>query len=72
MPAVVLLTEPGWVDRTIYDSYLSQKLADNGFTAERSDIVKRHQLEQEHQRKRAASARLVREFWVALKERSAA
>jgi dienelactone hydrolase len=33
VPAVVLLTEPGWVDRSIYDNYLSRKLAKNGMAA---------------------------------------
>src|SRR5437588_251177 len=33
IPAVVLLTEPGWVDRSIYDNYVSRKLAKNGLAA---------------------------------------
>jgi len=33
IPAVVLLTEPGWVDRSIYDNYLSRKLAKSGMAA---------------------------------------
>jgi dienelactone hydrolase len=37
-PAVVLLPEPGWVDRSIYDTYLSQKLVKNGIAALAIDI----------------------------------
>lgn len=33
IPGIVLLTEPGWVDRSIYDTYLSHKLAKNGMAA---------------------------------------
>ena len=35
VPGVVLLTEPGWVDRSIYDNYLSRKLAKSGRSEER-------------------------------------
>jgi len=38
MPAVVLVTEPGVLDRTIYDQYLAQKLADAGFVALNFDL----------------------------------
>lgn len=33
IPGIILLTEPGWVDRSIYDNYLSRKLAKNGMAA---------------------------------------
>ncbi len=38
MPAVVLVTEPGVLDRTIFDQYLAQKLADAGFVALNFDL----------------------------------
>ena len=38
IPAVVLLTEPGWVDRSIYDTYLAQDLADVGIAALNFDL----------------------------------
>lgn len=31
VPGVVLLSEPAWEDRTVYGTYLSGKLAENGF-----------------------------------------
>ncbi len=37
-PAVVMLPEPGWVDRTIYDSYLSADLQAKGFFALNVDL----------------------------------
>jgi dienelactone hydrolase len=37
-PAVVMLPEPGWVDRTIYDSYLSSGLQAKGFFALNIDL----------------------------------
>jgi dienelactone hydrolase len=37
-PAVVMLTEPGWVDRSIYDSYLAADLAEKGFFALNIDL----------------------------------
>ena len=37
-PAVIMLTEPGWVDRSIYDTYLSDKLAEVGFFALNVDL----------------------------------
>ena len=37
-PAVVLLPEPGWVDRTIYDTYLSAGLQAKGFFALNVDL----------------------------------
>jgi len=37
-PAVVMLTEPGWVDRSIYDSYLAADLAQKGFFALNIDL----------------------------------
>ncbi|MCZ6491072.1 MAG: alpha/beta hydrolase [Acidobacteria bacterium] len=33
IPGVVLLSEPGWEDRSIFESYLAQDLADSGFAA---------------------------------------
>ncbi len=38
IPAVVLLTEPGWVDRSIYDTYLAQELAEVGIAALNFDL----------------------------------
>ncbi len=37
-PAVVMLPEPGWVDRTIYDTYLSADLQAKGFFALNVDL----------------------------------
>ena len=37
-PAMILLTEPEWVDRTIYDSYLAADLAEQGFFALSVDL----------------------------------
>ena len=37
-PAVVMVTEPGVLDRTIYDQYLAQKLTDAGFVALNFDL----------------------------------
>ena len=37
-PGVVLLPEPGWVDRSIYDTYLAQKLAKDGMAALAIDV----------------------------------
>jgi len=37
-PAIVMLPEPGWVDRTIYDSYLSSGLQEKGFYALNVDL----------------------------------
>jgi dienelactone hydrolase len=37
-PAIVLLPEPGWVDRSIYDTYLAQKLAKDGIAAIAIDV----------------------------------
>jgi dienelactone hydrolase len=37
-PAVVMLPEPGWVDRTIYDTYLSTGLQAKGFFALNVDL----------------------------------
>jgi dienelactone hydrolase len=37
-PAVLLLPEPGWVDRSIYESYLSSKLAKSGMAALSIDV----------------------------------
>ena len=37
-PAVIMLPEPGWVDRTIYDTYLSAGLQQKGFFALNVDL----------------------------------
>lgn len=37
-PAVIMLPEPGWVDRTIYDTYLSAGLQQKGFVALNVDL----------------------------------
>ena len=37
-PAVIMLPEPGWVDRTIYDTYLSADLQGKGFFALNFDL----------------------------------
>src|ERR1700722_19165388 len=38
VPAVVLLPEPGWVDRSIYESYVATKLAKSGMAALSIDV----------------------------------
>ncbi|MGH9783310.1 MAG: alpha/beta hydrolase, partial [Terriglobia bacterium] len=38
VPAVIMLPEPGWVDRTIYDTYLSAGLQQKGFIALNVDL----------------------------------
>ena len=38
IPAVVMLTEPGWVDRSIYETYLSDDLAKAGMAALSIDL----------------------------------
>jgi dienelactone hydrolase len=38
IPAVVMLTEPGWVDRSIYATYLSDDLAKTGIAALAIDL----------------------------------
>ena len=38
VPGVVLLTEPEWVDRSIYDTYLARKLAKGGMAALSIDL----------------------------------
>lgn len=38
VPVVVLLPEPGWVDQSIYDTYLSEKLVKNGMAALTFDL----------------------------------
>src|SRR5689334_4200971 len=38
MAAVVMLTEPGWVDRSIYETYLSDDLAKAGIAALAIDL----------------------------------